>query len=116
MIKCKISGRGLGTHAVLSIKGKLINYDIHITSEGQYYPRKTSKSHEVTRKEAMTVVQDTGTLIIGNGCLGKMRVNSEVLSSFSINGIKCIIAPTPEAVEYYNNADTPCAAIFHLHC
>ena len=54
------------------------------------------------------------TLVIGTGYSGMMTVTKEALDLLVGNGIKFIIADTPEAVEIFNQSDVACA--LHLTC
>lgn len=96
------------------------DYDIVIYAEGRVecrFPTRFGDSHTISRKEVQRVLaQSKARLVIGSGQQGVAKLAKEAMDFLKENCIEFKIAPTPEAIGYYNQMPEPKAAIFHVTC
>jgi len=124
MVTCRVAGRGMGTRAILTIEAdetdvvgrESIVGDVWVFADGRTAPRRTARRHEVGPAEALRVAAGARTLVVGTGCLGKVRVAPRTREALRAAGISLLAAPTPESVTRFNELQGPRAAIFHAAC
>ena len=107
------------TFGSFMIDGSEYRYDIKIKGE-EIIPWQYIKHHTVLADDIRELVEEKPELlVIGTGASGLVRVDDEAISFAESQGIKCIIKPTGEACEEYNNAlkeNKKVCAILHSTC
>ena len=108
----------------ITIGGEEYNYDVVIDASGAVHERQkklskkvTGTSHIVSKDEAKHLLnQGAERLIIGTGQSGVVRLSDEAVAHLREKGCAVSLAPTAEAIDLYNAAAEPVAAMFHLTC
>ncbi len=108
----------------ITIGGEEYNYDVVIDASGAVHERRkalskkvTGTSHIVSKEEVKHLLkQGAERLIIGTGQSGVVRLSDEAAAYLQKNTCTVTLAATPEAIEFYNAAAEPVAAMFHLTC
>lgn len=90
--------------------------DLWVLADGTVVRRRASRSHVITRHEALAAAEGAQTLVIGTGCLGRAVVKPEVEVELTKRSIKLVVRTTPDACRAFNAASTPRAAILHCAC
>ncbi len=108
----------------ITIGGEEYSYDVVIDASGAVHKRQkalskkvTGTSHIVSKDEAKHLLnQGAERLVIGTGQSGVVRLSDEAVAHLKEKGCTVSVTLTPEAIELYNAADEPVAAMFHLTC
>lgn len=120
-MKPVISNTGFG---YITIEGSKIEHDILIRLSGEIKKRKKKlskavygTSHIISLEEAKHIYQDGAErLIIGSGQEGMVRLSEEAVDYLKKKKCKVDLCPTPEAMEYWNNAKDSVIGLFHITC
>jgi hypothetical protein len=101
------------------IDGATYQNDVIILPDGVKPEWWRDKGH-VLQPQDLDAVLDANpeVLVVGQGASGRMRVTRETRKSLDGAGIELIAAPTPDAIETYNQmrGDRNVAAALHLTC
>ncbi len=105
------------------IDGERYNNDLMIVGEEIQTNWYRKRGHNLYPEDINWILnRDPGLLIIGQGKSGRMRVSNEIQHLLNDKHIQFQIAPTGEAVKYFNNAhknedkSQTIAGAFHLTC
>lgn len=120
-MKSRITGTEFGS---ITIDGNTIDHDVVVRLDGKVDKRrkKLSKavhgsSHIVSRDEAEHVYEDGARwIIIGSGQHGALRLSDEADAFFADRSCAVDLAPTPEAVCRWNEAEGDVIGLFHVTC
>lgn len=120
-MKPRITGTEFGS---ITIDGNTIEHDVVVRLGGEIDRRrkKLSKavhgsSHIVSRDEAEYVYEDgAGRIIIGSGQHGILRLSDEANRFLADRRCAVDLAPTPEAVYRWNEAEDDVIGLFHVTC
>ena len=106
----------------ISIDGRTYDRDVVVLASGEIVSRwealpNPAGSHRVTEADARRLVElGAGSLIIGTGQSGVLRLDPEAKAYLDQQGCGLTLARTPEAIALYNQTDGPLTALFHLTC
>jgi hypothetical protein len=106
------------------IRGVKYEHDVLIQLEGIVRKRKKKlskeiygTSHTISLPEAEYVYEDgVDWILIGTGQSGMVELSDEASAFFRDHGCEVILLPTPEAVQYWNEAKKAGIALFHVTC
>lgn len=108
----------------ITIDGRRIEHDVLIRLSGAVAKRKKKlskavygSSHTVSLAEA-EYIREKGAarLIVGSGQNGRVTLSGEAADYFAKKAIAVELAPTPEAIELWNQAKGPVIGLFHVTC
>ena len=101
------------------IDGATYQNDVIILPDGVKPEWWRDKGH-ILQPQDLDAVLDANpeVLVVGQGASGRMQVTQETRESLDGAGIELIAAPTPDAIETYNQMrrDRNVAAALHLTC
>lgn len=108
----------------IQIAGKTYDHDVLIGLDGKIRKRKKKlskkiygTSHNLSRDEAEYVYEEGAErLIIGTGQYGRVKISDEAREFFQAHDIEVELAPTPEALRRWNDAEGRVIALFHTTC
>jgi len=106
----------------VTFNGKRYGYDILVLPDGRVEKRRKSLSKSVfgtSHKlipEELEPLKDAETIVIGTGQSGLLRLTKEAEEWVKNRGLKVILAPTPEAIQKYNQLKGKKAALIHVTC
>lgn len=106
----------------ITIEGRTYDHDVVIAPSGQIANRWTTLpnpagSHRVTEEDARRLLElGAGRLIIGTGQHGVLKLSPDAKAYLDQEACPVTLAPTPRAIELYNQAEAPVTALFHLTC
>jgi len=117
IIKMEIEKYSFGS---ITINGKEYTKDVIIFSDKVFSPWWREEGHNLTVSDLKkAIAAKPGSIIIGTGAYGIMKIPKETLEELKKLDIKTIIAKTPEAVKIYNekvkNKENAIACL-HLTC
>jgi hypothetical protein len=106
------------------IAGTEYQHDVIIRLDGKVKKRKKKlskaifgTSHILSLDEARYIYEDpVKQLIIGTGQFDKVRLSEDAERFFTEKHIRVILAPTPKAIQAWNNADNAVIGLFHVTC
>ena len=108
----------------ITVEGETFDFDIVIRLDGQVRKRKKKlskevygTSHIVSLAEAKNIYEKGAEkLVVGSGQSGELRCSEEALSFFREKGCQVELAPTPKAIQAWNNARGAVIGMFHVTC
>jgi hypothetical protein len=108
----------------ITIAGQKYEHDVLIRLDGKVEKRKKKLSKEVfgtshilSEAEARYIYEvGTEWLLIGTGQTGMVRLSDEAAQFFKKKGCPVKLMPTPEAIEYWNEAEGSGIGLFHVTC
>ena len=108
----------------ITIDGTVFDHDVLILPDGEVKKRKKKlskaiygPSHTLSLDEAKYVYKPgTARLIIGTGQYDNVRLSNEAADYFKRKGCQVDLAPTPKAIEIWNEADGAVLGLFHVTC
>ena len=117
----KIDATAFGS---ITIDGKTYDHDVVVRLSREVVKRrkKLSKrlygtSHTVSEDEARFVYEKgCEELIFGTGQYGNAALSPEAAAFLEDKGCKVVAAPTPEAIETFNECRKPKVGLFHVTC
>jgi hypothetical protein len=122
----KITKTRFGSITIKEPDGRKVEYDhdILIDLEGQVHKRKKKlskriygTSHRISREEAEYVCRPGAeTLIVGTGQYGRVELSDEAAAFFAERGVDVRMAPTPDAIELWNEHEGRAIGLFHITC
>ncbi|MDP2810997.1 MAG: MTH938/NDUFAF3 family protein [Rhodocyclaceae bacterium] len=120
-MKPRIEATAFGS---ITIDGDRIEHDVLIRLCGDVTKRKKKlskavygTSHTVSLAEAEYVCeQGARRLIVGSGQNDMVRLSAEAADYFARRGVAVDLAPTPRAIERWNQAREPVIGLFHVTC
>ena len=106
------------------IDGEGYDHDVVIRLSGAVKKRKKKlskrlfgTSHTVSADEARHVYEDgSETLIVGTGQYGALELSQEAEAFLREKGCAVIAAPTPQAIERFNQTQGRKIGLFHVTC
>ena len=112
------------TFGSITIDGNAYEHDVIIRLDGTVKKRKKElskarygTSHTIAREEAEFVFQPGATLlVIGAGQNGCVELSSEAVAYLTQQGCAVRLAPTPAAVQTWNNTEGKVIGLFHTTC
>ncbi|OHC66637.1 MAG: hypothetical protein A3H93_18475 [Rhodocyclales bacterium RIFCSPLOWO2_02_FULL_63_24] len=120
-MKPRIDGTQFGS---ITIDGERIEHDVLIRLSGAVAKRKKKlskavygSSHTISLAEA-EYVREKGAkrLIVGAGQEGMVELSDDAAAYFAKQGVAVDLAPTPAAIELWNQAKGPVIGLFHVTC
>ena len=108
----------------ITVAGQTYEHDIVIRLDGRVKKRKKKlskeqygSSHTVSRAEAEHI-HDEGAeqVVVGTGQHGVLKLSDEAREYFEHQGCRVKTAPTPDAIELWNDAPDKTVAMFHVTC
>ncbi|MBI5938036.1 MAG: Mth938-like domain-containing protein [Betaproteobacteria bacterium] len=120
-MKPKIDGTEFGS---ITIEGETFDHDVLIRPDGTVKKRKKQlskaiygTSHTVSLDEAEHIFKDKAEqLIVGTGQEGMVQLSDEASAFFKQHHCKATLLPTPEAIDYWNQAKGKAIGLFHVTC
>jgi hypothetical protein len=117
----RIDGSAFGS---ITIGGKTYDHDvvIRLSQEVVKRKKKLSKrvygtSHTVSEDEARFVYEKgCKELIFGTGQYGSAALSPEAAAFFKEMKCRVLAAPTPEAIQTFNESTKPKIGLFHVTC
>lgn len=107
----------------ITVKGETFDHDIviRLTGEVEKRKKKLSKqqlgtSHTVSLDEAEHIYDGAERIIVGTGQHGALKLSDEAQGFFEDHGCEVQMAPTPDAVKAWNEAEGRTIALFHVTC
>ncbi len=108
----------------ITIAGEKYTNDVLIRLDGEVVKRKKKLSkaeygtaHILSLAEAKHVYEDGAAwILIGSGYSGLVRLSDEAEQFFKKKDCQVKILPTPEAVDWWNEAEGPGIGLFHVTC
>ena len=108
----------------ITIAGKTYDHDVIIRLNGTVKKRKTKlskavygSSHTVSIDEARYIYEKGAErIIIGSGHYGILKLSNEAEEFFRRKECPVVLAPTPKAVEIWNEAEKRVIGMFHVTC
>ena len=108
----------------ITIGGAKYEHDVVIRLDGTVEKRKKKlskaiygSSHTVSLDEARTVYEEGAQrLIVGAGQTGLVTLSDEAAAFFRERGCQVTLAPTPEALKLWNEAEGAVIGLFHVTC
>lgn len=102
----------------VTIDGKLYSHDVYVYFDGRVEPR--TSSHVVDSAEMERVLRmNPEVVIVGTGQAGCVVVEREAQGAARRKGIELIQAPTPEAIQKFNElaeGGKRVCSIIHVTC
>jgi hypothetical protein len=101
------------------IDGQRYSSDLVINPQGIDGNWRRTKSHSLAPEDLEGVAEEgAGTIIVGTGKMGRMRVPDETREYLESRGFNVIIERTDQACETYNRLfrEGPVVAALHLSC
>jgi hypothetical protein len=120
-MKPQIDGTSFGS---ITIEGRKIGHDVVLRLDGSVVKRKKklskrvySTSHIISRDE-MKHVYEKGAdlLIIGTGRFDSVRLSAEADAYLQKRQCRTMLAPTSEAIRFWNEAEGRVIGLFHVTC
>ncbi|WP_456435992.1 Mth938-like domain-containing protein [Methanopyrus sp.] len=110
--------------------GERYNYDVYVTTEGKVHRRekglsrsKFGTSHNLAADELRRLLElcdeEPEIIVVGTGQSGVLSVTDEAREFCEERGMELVEAPTPEAIERYNelkDEGKKVAAVIHTTC
>ncbi len=120
-MKPTIDGTAFGS---ITIDGTPYEHDVIIRPSGKVKKRKKKlskarygTSHILSVEEAQHVYRKgAARLIIGTGQQGLVKLSDEAAAYFEENGCEVQFAPTPQAIQAWNDATGAVVGLFHVTC
>lgn len=120
-MKPKIDGTEFGS---ITIDGDRIEHDVVIRLSGEVTKRKKKlskavygTSHTISLAEADFLYEKGAErLIVGAGQNGMVELSDEATEYFEKKKVLVDLAPTPEAIAYWNKAKGSVIGLFHVTC
>ena len=120
-MKPKIDSTQFGS---ITIAGQKYAHDVIIRLNGEVCKRKKKlskavygTSHVISLDEARFIFEDKAErLIIGSGQTGMVELSDEAAEFFRKRKCRVDLAPTPEALRAWNEAQGNVIALFHVTC
>lgn len=117
----KIDGTAFGS---ITIGGKTYDHDVVIRLSHDVVKRKKKlskrvygTSHTVSEDEARFVYEKgCEELIFGTGQYGRAALSPEAAAFFDEMKCRVLAAPTPEAIQTFNECRKPKIGLFHVTC
>ena len=108
----------------ITVSGEKYEHDVIIRLNGEVEKRKKKlskqiygTSHTLSKAEAEYVYEDgAARLIIGSGQTGMVELSPEADDFFTKKKCAVELMPTPEAIEYWNEAGGKTIGLFHVTC
>jgi hypothetical protein len=121
MMKPTIQGTHFGT---IAIGGETYPHDIIIRLDGRVEKRKKKlskrvygTSHLVSLDEARHVWEEGAILlVVGSGQYGALGLSPEASAFLERGACQVEVAPTPDAIEVFNDAPEGTIGLFHVTC
>jgi hypothetical protein len=112
------------TFGSITIDGQDYNHDVMITLDREVHTRqkKLSKkvygtSHTISLSEAEFVYEGQAEeLVIGTGQYDQLRLSDEARKFLHDKGVRVSLAPTPQAIQRWNQASGRVIGLFHITC
>jgi len=120
-MKPTIQGTRFGS---ITVDGATYDHDVVIRLSGKVKKRKKKlskqqygTSHTVSLAEAEHIYDEGAELVIvGTGQHGILKLSDEAKDFFKNHGCTVQMAPTPDAVKAWNEAECKTVAMFHVTC
>ncbi|NPB01757.1 MAG: hypothetical protein GXO28_02450 [Methanopyri archaeon] len=110
--------------------GRRYDHDVYVTTEGEVHRREKSlsrsrfgTSHNLAPEELERLLElceeEPEVVVVGTGQSGVLTVTDEARRFLEERGIELVEAPTPEAIERYNELveeGKKVAAVIHTTC
>ena len=108
----------------ITIEKETYDHDVLIRLDGKVQKRnkKLSKeiygtSHILSLPEAKFIYEETAeTLIVGAGQDGLVHLSKEAQQYFAEKQLRVVLAPTPKAIDLWNEARGKTIGVFHVTC
>lgn len=108
----------------ITISGEKFKHDVLIRLDSKPEKRKKNlskemygTSHIISLAEARHIYEEGGSqIIIGAGQDGNVTLSPEAAAFFKRKKCAVELMPTPEAIRYWNKAETPAIGLFHVTC
>lgn len=108
----------------ITVEGKRYENDIIIRLSGKVCKRRKTLSkavHGTSHILSLAEIQDlhrkkAKRIIIGTGQEGQVSLSPEAADFLAKQGCEADLWPTPEAVQYWNEAEGKTLALFHITC
>ena len=108
----------------ITIGGQRFENDVLIRLDGEVVKRKKKlskalygTSHIVSLDEARYVYEaGTQELVVGTGQYGRLELSEEAADYLKEKGCRIQMAPTPEAIQQWNESQEKTIALFHVTC
>jgi hypothetical protein len=108
----------------ITVDGVMYDHDIIIRLDGMVKKRKKKlsravygTSHRLSLAEMAHVYEPAAVrLIIGTGQSGQLQLSAEAAAFLRQKGCEVLLAPTPEAVDRWNQATGAVIGLFHTTC
>ncbi len=108
----------------ITIGGSKYDHDVVLRLDGTVEKRKKKlskaiygSSHTISLDEARHVYQEGAErLIVGTGQTGLVTLSEEAAAFFRERGCQVSLAPTPEALRLWNEAEGAVIGLFHVTC
>jgi len=108
----------------ITIDGKTYPHDVLIRSSGEIKKRKKKlskkyygTSHVMSLEEAEFIYEKKiKLLVVGTGQDGNLRLSPEAAEFFARNDYTVLAAPTPRAIELFNQTRGHKTGLFHVTC
>lgn len=108
----------------ITVDGKTYKHDVLIKLSGKIKKRKKKlskqvygTSHKISLEEARYIYEEGCTqIIIGTGHLDQVRLSEEASRFLTKKGVDCLLQPTPQAIETFENMEGAKVGLFHVTC
>jgi hypothetical protein len=108
----------------ITVSNKKYEHDILIRLNGKVEKRKKKlskeiygTSHIISLAEAEYIYEEGAEkLIIGSGQSGMVKLSDEAAKFFEQKHCQVEVLSTPEAIEYWNELESPANGLFHITC
>ncbi|HSV85809.1 MAG TPA: Mth938-like domain-containing protein [Levilinea sp.] len=108
----------------ITIRGVKYEHDVLIQLDGRVRKRKKKLSKEIygtshilSLPEAEYVYEDGAEwIVIGAGQTGMLELSDEAAQFFMEHNCQVVLLPTPEAMQYWNEAKKAGIALIHVTC
>ncbi|MEA3396664.1 MAG: MTH938/NDUFAF3 family protein [Chloroflexota bacterium] len=109
---------------MIKIAGEKYDHDVLVRWDGKVRKRKSKlskhvygTSHKISLDEAQYIYKKKAKLlIIGTGQFDRVRLSDEARRYFEKQGVRVVLAATPEAVRLWNKAEGKVIGLFHVTC
>jgi len=102
----------------IMVSGKDFEHDIVLFWDGEILERKSNHLFTINNFNDL-IMKEPEVVVIGTGTGGGMKIDSEIHTKASIEGIELFVGKTPEAVEEFNKQmknHKKVAAVIHVTC